>query len=73
MKNILLTGGSGNLANYVAPYLQDQGYNVTLTDRVPPKPDSENHYLCASKFLGGSGFVSFLLDGTDFRKKLRCV
>ena len=42
MKNILLTGGSGNLANYVAPYLQDLGYNVTLTDRVPPKPDSEN-------------------------------
>jgi len=42
MKNILLTGGSGRLANYVAPYLQDLGYNVTLTDIVTPKPDSEN-------------------------------
>ncbi len=42
IKNVLVTGASGRLGNYVAPYLQDQGYNVTCTDIVLPKPDSEN-------------------------------
>ena len=41
-KNILITGASGKLGNYVAPYLQDLGYNVTCTDIVSPNPDSEN-------------------------------
>ena len=42
IKNVLVTGASGRLGNYVAPYLADQGYNVTCTDVVMPKPDSEN-------------------------------
>lgn len=41
-KNILITGASGRLGNFVAPYLQDKGYNITCTDIVLPKPDSEN-------------------------------
>ncbi len=41
-KNILITGASGRLGNFVAPYLQDQGYNVTCTDIVTPNPESEN-------------------------------
>ena len=42
IKNVLVTGFSGKLGNFVAPYLQDQGFNVTGTDIVLPKPDSEN-------------------------------
>lgn len=42
IKNILVTGGSGRLGDYVASYLQDLGYNVACTDVVPYKPDSEN-------------------------------
>jgi len=41
-KNILVTGASGNLGNYVASYLHDQGYNVTCTDRFPLPADGDN-------------------------------
>ena len=39
-KNILVTGGSGTLGNFVCPYLKEQGYNVANFDMAPPKPDS---------------------------------
>ena len=42
IKNVLVTGASGKLGNFVVPYLQDQGYNVVGTDIVLPRPDSEN-------------------------------
>jgi nucleoside-diphosphate-sugar epimerase len=41
-KNILVTGGSGMLGNFVCPYLKEQGYNVSNFDTVPTKPDSAN-------------------------------
>ncbi|MDR2079922.1 MAG: NAD(P)-dependent oxidoreductase [Treponema sp.] len=41
-KNILVTGGSGNLGNYVCPYLKEQGYNVASFDVNPARPDSPN-------------------------------
>jgi nucleoside-diphosphate-sugar epimerase len=41
-RNILVTGGSGRLGNFVCPYLKEQGYNVANFDQVPPKPDSPN-------------------------------
>jgi nucleoside-diphosphate-sugar epimerase len=41
-KNILVTGGSGRLGNYVCPYLKEQGYNVASFDRFPSPPDSPN-------------------------------
>ena len=41
-KNVLVTGASGNLGNYVASYLHDQGYNVTCTDIVPLPADGDN-------------------------------
>jgi nucleoside-diphosphate-sugar epimerase len=39
-KNVLITGGSGMLGNFVCPYLKTKGYNVANFDMVPPKPDS---------------------------------
>ncbi len=42
IRNILVTGASGKLGNYVAPYLQDQGYNVCCTDVVLYPADCEN-------------------------------
>ncbi|MDR2133537.1 MAG: NAD(P)-dependent oxidoreductase [Treponema sp.] len=39
-KNILVTGGSGRVGNYVTTYLKDNGYNVANFDYLPPKPDS---------------------------------
>jgi nucleoside-diphosphate-sugar epimerase len=41
-KNILVTGGSGSLGNYVCPYLKELGYNIVSFDRFPAKPDAEN-------------------------------
>jgi nucleoside-diphosphate-sugar epimerase len=41
-KNVLVTGGSGRLGNYVCPYLKEQGYNVSSFDVVAPRPDSAN-------------------------------
>ena len=41
-KNILVTGGSGRLGNYVCTYLKEQGYNVASFDVVPPAPESPN-------------------------------
>jgi nucleoside-diphosphate-sugar epimerase len=41
-KNILVTGGSGNLGNCVCPYLKEQGYNVASFDVNPPKSDAPN-------------------------------
>ncbi|NLN46433.1 MAG: hypothetical protein GX153_07695, partial [Clostridiaceae bacterium] len=35
IKNVLVTGGSGRLGNFVCPYLKSQGYNVVSTDQVP--------------------------------------
>ncbi|MCI8501906.1 MAG: NAD(P)-dependent oxidoreductase [Oscillospiraceae bacterium] len=45
IKNVLVTGASGRLGDFVAPYLHEQGYNVTCTDIVTPRPDSENAKL----------------------------
>jgi nucleoside-diphosphate-sugar epimerase len=42
VKNVLVTGGSGNLGNCVCPYLKEQGYNVASFDVNPAKPDSPN-------------------------------
>ena len=42
IKNILVTGASGRLGNYVAPYLQDLGYNVSCTDVVMYPEECEN-------------------------------
>ena len=41
-RNVLLTGASGRLGNFVAPYLKSKGYNVTCFDNAPQPPDSEN-------------------------------
>ena len=41
-KNILVTGGAGNLGNYVSPYLTEKGYNVTNFDSAQQKPESPN-------------------------------
>ena len=41
-KNVLVTGGSGRLGNYVCSHLKSQGYNVTSFDRVATPPDSQN-------------------------------
>jgi UDP-glucose 4-epimerase len=41
-KNILVTGGSGHLGNFVCPFLMENGYNVTSFDIAPQKPDSKN-------------------------------
>jgi nucleoside-diphosphate-sugar epimerase len=41
-KNVLVTGGSGRLGNFVCPYLKEQGYNVSSFDVAPSKPDSAN-------------------------------
>ena len=40
--NVLVTGGSGRLGNFVCPYLKENGYNVASFDMVPPNPESEN-------------------------------
>lgn len=37
-KNVLVTGGSGRLGNYVCPFLKEKGYNVTNFDVVAPAP-----------------------------------
>jgi len=42
IKNVLVTGGSGRLGNFVCPYLKSQGYNVVSTDQVPAPKESEN-------------------------------
>ena len=36
-RNVLVTGGAGNLARYVADELGQHGYTVTLFDRLTPK------------------------------------
>jgi nucleoside-diphosphate-sugar epimerase len=41
-KNVLVTGGSGRLGNYVCAHLKKMGYNVSSFDTVPPPPDSFN-------------------------------
>lgn len=41
-KNVLVTGGSGRLGNFVCPYLKEQGYNVASFDRAPSPQDSDN-------------------------------
>ena len=41
-KNVLVTGGSGRLGNFVCCYLKEQGYNVSSFDVAPPAPDSAN-------------------------------
>ena len=41
-KNVLVTGGSGRLGNYVCSYLKKQGFNVTSFDVVPTPPESFN-------------------------------
>jgi nucleoside-diphosphate-sugar epimerase len=41
-KNVLVTGGSGRLGNYVCSHLKEQGYNVASFDAVPTPPDSAN-------------------------------
>lgn len=41
-KNVLVTGASGNLGNYVSPYLKKKGYNVTNFDIKLPVPGSAN-------------------------------
>jgi len=41
-KNILVTGASGKLGNYVSPYLKQKGYNVTNFDKLPQPPGSAN-------------------------------
>lgn len=52
-KNILVTGGSGRLGNFVCPYLKEQGYNVSSFDIAPPAPDSANA-LAGIPFVQGS-------------------
>jgi nucleoside-diphosphate-sugar epimerase len=41
-KNVLVTGGSGRLGNFVCSHLKSQGYNVSSFDVVPTPPDSMN-------------------------------
>ena len=41
-KNVLVTGGSGRLGNYVCTHLKEVGYNVASFDRAPSPPDSDN-------------------------------
>ena len=41
-KNVLVTGGSGRLGNYVCTHLKKQGYNVASFDVVPTPPESDN-------------------------------
>jgi nucleoside-diphosphate-sugar epimerase len=41
-KNVLVTGASGRLGNFVCPYLKERGYNVSAFDVAMPKPDSAN-------------------------------
>jgi nucleoside-diphosphate-sugar epimerase len=41
-KNILVTGGSGMMGNFVCPYLKEQGYNVSNFDAIPSPPASAN-------------------------------
>ena len=41
-KNILVTGGSGRLGNYVCTYLKKAGYNVSSFDSAATPPDSPN-------------------------------
>ena len=41
-KNILVTGGSGRLGNFVCPYLKSKGYNVASFDVVPTPAGSAN-------------------------------
>lgn len=44
-KNILVTGASGKLGNYVSPYLKEKGYNVTNFDINLPSKGSDNEKL----------------------------
>jgi nucleoside-diphosphate-sugar epimerase len=41
-KNILVTGGSGRLGNYVCSHLKRQGYNVSSFDVAASPPESDN-------------------------------
>ena len=41
-KNVLVTGGSGRLGNYVCAHLKSAGYNVSSFDTVPTPPESLN-------------------------------
>jgi nucleoside-diphosphate-sugar epimerase len=41
-KNVLVTGGSGHLGNYVCTHLKSIGYNVCSFDVVPSPPESQN-------------------------------
>jgi nucleoside-diphosphate-sugar epimerase len=42
MKNILVTGGSGHLGNYMCPFLKAAGFNVASFDKAPQAMDSRN-------------------------------
>lgn len=42
MVNVLVTGGSGALASYVIPRLQEDGHQVTAFDQVSPKSLDES-------------------------------
>lgn len=37
LKNILVTGGSGRCGQYICKQFQDQGYRVTIFDRIRPE------------------------------------
>ena len=41
-KNVLVTGGSGRLGNYVCTHLKNSGYNVSSFDAAPTPQDSPN-------------------------------
>ncbi|MDR1902647.1 MAG: NAD(P)-dependent oxidoreductase [Treponema sp.] len=41
-KNVLVTGGSGRLGNYVCSHLKKEGCNVSSFDAAPPPPESDN-------------------------------
>jgi nucleoside-diphosphate-sugar epimerase len=41
-KNVLVTGSSGMLGNFVCPYLKEQGYNVCGFDVALPNPAAAN-------------------------------
>jgi nucleoside-diphosphate-sugar epimerase len=41
-KNVLVTGSSGMLGNYVCPYLKERGYNVCGFDVALQNPESAN-------------------------------
>lgn len=65
MKNLLLTGASGNLGRMLAPRLAQAGYRLRLSDIVPFRDELPNGAEFIQTDLADAAAVADLVRGTD--------